>query len=130
MTARRLRVAAAVALMLVGGAGGAAAQTYATPKTEAQFRVEWQAGKSRKGASILEGYVYNTRPTCATDVRLLVEILDAQGGVIGKTYGVVQGFVGGFDRVYFDVALPVTGAGYRVSVSSFELRGGGGGGGM
>ncbi|PYM68439.1 MAG: hypothetical protein DME10_27310, partial [Candidatus Rokuibacteriota bacterium] len=71
----------------------------ATPKTEAQFRVEWQAGKSRKGASILEGYVYNTRPTGATDVRLLVEILDAQGGVIGKTYGVVQGFVGGFDRV-------------------------------
>src|SRR5437870_12508219 len=77
MTARRLRVAAAVALMLVGGAGGAAAQTYATPKTEAQFRVEWQAGKSRKGASILEGYVYDPRPTGATDVRVLVDILDA-----------------------------------------------------
>ena len=128
MTARRLGVAAAVAFMLVGGAGGAAAQTYATPKTEAQFRVEWKAGKSRKGTPILEGYVYTTRPIGSTDVRLLVEILDAQGGVIGKTYGVVFGVVNAFDRVYFDVPLPVTGAGYRVSVSSFELRGGGGGG--
>jgi len=128
MTARRLGAATAGALILVGNVGGAAAQTYATPKTETQFRVEWQAGKSRKGAPILEGYVYNTRPIGATDVRLLVEILDAQGGVIGKTYGVVQGFVNAFDRVYFDVALPVTGAGYRVSVSSFELKGGGGGG--
>ena len=118
----------AVALMLVGGTGAAAAQTYATPKTETQFRVEWQAGKSRKGAPILEGYVYNTRPTGAKDVRLLVEILDAQGSMIGKAYGVVQGFVNAFDRVYFDVALPMTGAGYRVSVSSFELKSGGGGG--
>lgn len=128
MTAWRLGVAGVVALMLLVSAGVAAAQTYATPKTEAQFRVEWQAGKSRKGAPILEGYVYNTRPIGATDVRLLVEILDAQGGVIGKTYGVVFGVVNAFDRVYFDVPLPVTGAGYRVSVSSFELRGGGGSG--
>jgi hypothetical protein len=119
---------AAALVLLVGGAGEAAAQIYATPKTETQFRVEWQPGKSRKGAPILEGYVYNTRPIGATDVRLLVEILDAQGSVIGKTYGVVQGFVNAFDRVYFDVALPTTGADYRVSVSSFELKGGGGGG--
>jgi hypothetical protein len=128
MMARRLVRAALAALLLALGAGGAAAQIYATPKTEPQFRVEWQAGKSRKGAPILEGYVYNTRPIAASDVRLLVEILDAQGSVIGKTYGVVFGVVNAFDRVYFDVPLPMTGAGYRVSVSSFELRGGGGGG--
>jgi hypothetical protein len=127
MRAWRLGAALAVALMLVEGAGGAAAQGYATPKTEPQFRVEWQAGKSKKGAPIIEGYVYNTRPIGATDIRLLVEILDSQGQVIGKTYGVVLGFVGAFDRLYFDVALPMTGAGYRVSVSSFELKGGGGG---
>ena len=126
MTARWPAAAMLVVLMLTGGAGAAAAQTYATPKTEAQFRVEWQAGKSRKGAPIIEGYVYNTRPTGAINVRLLVETLDAQGAVIGTTYGAVYGLVNGFDRVYFDVPLAVTGASYRVSVSSFELRGGGG----
>jgi len=125
MTRRRLAVAVAAALMVAGSAGAAVAQ-YATPKTEPQFRVEWERGKSRKGAPILEGYVYNTRPIGAINVRLLVEILDAQGAVIGTTYGVVQGLVNAFDRVYFDVPLSMTGADYRVSVSSFELRGGGG----
>lgn len=128
MKAWRLGAAMAVALLLMAGAGRAGAQVYATPKTEPQFRVEWQDGKSKKGAPILEGYVFNTRPTGATDVRLLVEILDAQGQVIGKTYGVVQGFVNAFDRLDFDVPLPTTGTSYRVTVYSFELRGGGGGG--
>jgi hypothetical protein len=112
-----------VALLLMAGARSADAQGAAP----LQFRVEWQEGKSKKGTPVLDGYVYNTRPTGAIDVRLLVEILDAQGQVIDRTYGVVQGTVNAFDRVYFYVPLPVTGAGYRVSVYSFELRGGGGG---
>lgn len=124
MKAWRLGAAIAVALLLTAGAGSADAQGAAP----LQFRVEWQEGKSKKGTPILDGYVYNTRPTGAIDVRLLVEILDAQGQVIDRTYGVVQGFVNAFDRVYFSVPLSMTGAGYRVSVSSFQLRGGGSGG--
>jgi hypothetical protein len=127
MKAWHLGPAMAVALLLTAGAGSVDAQFGAT---QPQFRVEWQAGKSNKGDPILDGYVYNTRGTGATDVRLLVEILDAQGQVIDRTYGVVQGSVSGFDRVYFYVRLPMTGASYRVSVYSFELRGGGGGSGM
>jgi hypothetical protein len=119
-----------VALLLMASVGSAGAQAYATPRIDSQFRVEWLEAKSKKDAPILEGYVFNTRPTGATDVRLLVEILDAQDQVIGKTYGVVLGFLNAFDRLYFDVPLSMTGASYRVSVYSFELRGGGGGGGM
>ncbi|HEV8530309.1 MAG TPA: hypothetical protein VGT00_02710 [Methylomirabilota bacterium] len=125
MKAWHLGAAMAVALLLMAGAGRVEAQFGAT---QPQFRVEWQEGKSKKGAPILDGYVFNTRPTGAIDVRLLVEILDAQGQVIGRTYGVVQGSVNAFDRVYFYVPLPMTGASYRVSVYSFELRGGGGAG--
>jgi hypothetical protein len=128
MTAWRLGAGMTVALLLMASVGSAGAQGYATPKADPQFRVEWQQGKSKKGAPILEGYVFNTRPIGATDVRLLVEILDAQGQVIGKTYGVVLGFLNAFDRLYFDVPLPMTGASYRVSVYSFDLRSGGGGG--
>ncbi len=128
MTAWRLGAGMTVALLLMAGVGSVEAQGYATPKADPQFRVEWQEGKSKKGAPILEGYVFNTRPTGATDVRLLVEIFDAQGQVIGKTYGLVLGLVNAFDRLYFDVPLPMTGASYRVSVYSFDLRSGGGGG--
>jgi hypothetical protein len=128
MTAGRLGAGMTVALLLMAGVGRAGAQGYANPKADPQFRVEWQEGKSKKGAPILEGYVFNTRPTGATDVRLLVEILDAQGQIIGRTYGVVLGFLNAFDRLYFDVPLPMTGASYRVSVYSFDLRSGGGSG--
>ena len=128
MTAWRLGAGMTVALQLMASIGSAGAQGYATPKADPQFRVEWQESKSKKGTPILEGYVFNTRPIGATDVRLLVEILDAQGQIIGRTYGVVLGFLNAFDRLYFDVPLPMTGASYRVSVYSFDLRSGGGGG--
>ncbi len=126
-----LAVALAVGLLLLLtlGAGNAGAEGFGASSVDAQFRVEWQAGKSRAGAPILEGYILNTRPTGAQNIRLQVDILDAQGQVIGQTYGSVQGFLQAFDRRYFDIPLTATGASYRVSVYSWELRGGGGGGG-
>ena len=63
----------------------------------------------------------------ATDVHLLVETLDASGAVITKTIGFVQGVVQFNDRVYFEVPLKAAGASYRVTVTSFDWKGGGGG---
>jgi hypothetical protein len=39
----------------------------------------------------------------------------------------VQGVVQFNDRVYFEVPLKATGASYRVTVTSFDWKGGGGG---
>jgi hypothetical protein len=127
MTAAILTAALGASLLLALGAGSAGAEGFGASSLDAQFRVEWKAGKSRAGAPILEGYIFNTRPTGAQNIRLQIDILDAQGQVIGQTYGNVQGFLQAFDRRYFDVPLPAAGASYRVSVYSWELRGGGGG---
>ncbi len=50
--------------------------------------------------------------------------------VSARTIGFVQGVVQFNDRVYFEGPLKVAGASYRVTVTSFDWKGGGGGGGM
>jgi hypothetical protein len=85
---------------------------------------------SRIRKPVIRGYVYNDYGRPATDVHLLVETLDASGAVTARTIGFVQGVVQFNDRVYFEVPLKVAGASYRVTVTSFDWKGGGGGGGM
>jgi hypothetical protein len=60
-------------------------------------------------------------------VRLLVETLDASGAVVARNIGFVRGVVPLNDRTYFEVPLKVSGASYRVSVTSLDWKGGGGG---
>ena len=60
----------------------------------------------------------------ASDVRLLVETLDASGQTIAKTVGYVDSLVPPFGRTYFTVRLPAPGASYRVTVTSFFLHNG------
>ena len=60
-------------------------------------------------------------------MQLLVETLDASGAVIARDIGFVRGVVQFNDRAYFEVPLKVTGASYRVSVTSLNWKGGGGG---
>jgi hypothetical protein len=79
---------------------------------------------------VIQGYIYNDYGRPAVDVRLLVETLDASGAVTARTIGFVVGAVQFKDRAYFEVPLKATGASYRVTVTSFDWKGGGGGGGM
>jgi hypothetical protein len=97
---------------------------------DARIRLDWEAGTKRGGKPVIQGYVYNDYGRPAADVHLLVETLDASGAVIGRTIGFVHGVVQFNDRVYFEVPLKATGASYRVTVTSFDWKGGGGGGGM
>jgi hypothetical protein len=60
-------------------------------------------------------------------VQLLVETLDASGGVIGRTIGFVRGVVQFNDRAYFEVPIKTPGASYRVSVTALDWKGGGAG---
>src|SRR5258706_9505488 len=95
-----------------------------------RIRLDWEAGTRRGGKPAIQGYLYNDYGRPASDIHLLVETLDASGAVIARTIGFVQGTVQFNDRIYFEVPLKATGASYRVTVTSFDWKGGGGGGGM
>jgi len=107
-----------------------AAAVSAPSGIDSRIRLDWEAGTKRGGKPVIQGYVYNDHGRPAVDVHLLVETLDASGAVTARTIGFVVGAVQFNDRVYFEVPLEATGASYRVSVTSFDWKGGGGGGGM
>ena len=109
----------------------APAAAVSTPSgIDSRIRIDWESGTRRGGKPVIQGYVFNDYGRPASDIHLLVETLDASGAVIAKTIGFVQGVVQFNDRIYFEVPLKVTGASYRVTVTSFDWKGGGGGGGM
>jgi hypothetical protein len=97
---------------------------------DSRLRLDWDAGTGRGGKPVIQGYVYNDYGRPAVDVHLLVETLDASGAVTARTIGFVVGAVQFKDRAYFEVRLQASGAAYRVTVTSFDWKGGGGGGGM
>jgi hypothetical protein len=106
---------------------GRAAAVSAPSGIDPRIRLDWEAGTRRGGKPVIQGYVYNDYGRPATDVHLLVETLDASGAVTARTIGFVQGVVQFNDRVYFEVPLKAAGASYRVTVTSFDWKGGGGG---
>jgi hypothetical protein len=127
-TIKTLGLVAAVLLALWPIATPAPVAAVSAPSgIDSRIRLDWEAGTRRGGKPAIQGYVYNDYGRPATDVHLLVETLDASGAVIAKTIGFVQGVVQFNDRVYFEVPLKATGASYRVTVTSFDWKGGGGG---
>jgi hypothetical protein len=121
-----LAMAALLAAAPIGTPTPAAAVS-APSGIDSRIRLDWDAGTRRGGKPVIQGYVYNDYGRPATDVHLLVETLDASGAVIARTIGFVVGAVQFNDRVYFEVPLKAPGASYRVTVTSFDWKGGGGG---
>jgi hypothetical protein len=124
-----LAMAASLALGPIGMPAPAPAASVPSG-IDARIRLDWEAGTGRGGRPVIQGYVYNDHGRPASDVHLLVETLDASGAVIGRTIGFVHGTVQFNDRIYVAVPLKAPGASYRVTVTSFDWKGGGGGGGM
>jgi hypothetical protein len=122
---------AAMSLALEPIARSAPALAVSAPSgIDSRLRLDWDAGTGRGGKPVIQGYVYNDYGRPAVDVHLLVETLDASGAVTARTIGFVVGAVQFKDRAYFEVRLQASGAAYRVTVTSFDWKGGGGGGGM
>ena len=95
------------------------------------FRVEWGPPAESADDGVLRGWVVNDSMVRVGDVRLLVETVDAEGRVIGQSFGWVIGDVPGGGRGYFMVRITTLGAGYRVRVESYDaiaVSGGGDGG--
>jgi hypothetical protein len=126
---RRGAVRAAWALLIAAGALGVdtgAALVISSPSgIDSRIRLEYEIGRTRSGAPEIQGFVYNDYARPANNVRLLVESLDEQGQVIGRSYGYVFGIVPTFNRTPFNVRVGTPGASYRITVTSFEWRDGG-----
>ena len=131
MTTSKALVLASAAILALGPVAmpTPAAAVSAPSGIDPRIRLDWEAGTRRGGKPVIRGYVYNDYGRAAADVRLLVETLDASGAVIAKTIGFVHGVVQFNARTYFEVPLKAAGASYRVTVTSFDWKGGGGGGG-
>jgi len=132
MTTIKALVLASAAILALGPVATPtppAAAVSAPAGIDPRIRLDWEAGTRRGGKPVIRGYVYNDYGRPAADVRLLVETLDASGAVIAKTIGFVHGVVQFNARTYFEVPLKAAGASYRVTVTSFDWKGGGGGGG-
>lgn len=128
-TIRALALMAAAVLVVGPAVMPAPAEAAPTPQgIDSRLRLDWEAATKRGGKPVIQGYLYNDNGRAAGDVHLLVETLDASGAVIARTIGFVQGVVQFNDRIYFEVALKTPGASYRVTVTSFDWKGGGGGG--
>ena len=93
--------------------------------SDGRFQVTWETAQTKKGSPLIVGYVQNTRPNGAVNIRVQVETLDAQGQVVATASALVPGYVGGFSRTSYEVPLEKTGIGYRVSIPSWNNCGGG-----
>lgn len=110
-------------LVLVLVATGVRAQHLEGPPTE-QLRVEWTAEVSRALGPVVTGSVYNYRTTSVRHVQLRIEVQDASGRMVAEVYRFVIGDIAPGSRAYFVAPVRIAGAGYRVTVQSFEVLGG------
>jgi len=76
-------------------------------------------------APAVEGYVYNEGLRWLSNVRIRVEVLDADGTAVEEALGWVFGDLTPGGRGYFVVPVHRVGATHRVSVLSFDVSGGG-----
>ena len=70
----RTTAAALTLALLLAAPGHAQAQMSAPEASDPYFKIEWQAGRDRKGPAI-EGYIHNHGPRDAERIRLRIERL-------------------------------------------------------
>jgi hypothetical protein len=106
---------AGVALLPVTVSAGA---LYSDETLARYFRLQWESAAGPRGAAIT-GHVENLQVFPFDRIQLLVERLDASGGVIGRSTAWVVGPLPAHQRAYFTARVP-SAAAYRVSISSFD----------
>jgi|ERR671931_14642 hypothetical protein len=91
------------------------------PGWERFFTLEWSAEPEREGSRRLDGYIVNGYGEYATDIRLLVQSLDASGNVVDQRIVWVPAGAGGFGRAYFDVRHLPASDHYQVFVWDYRI---------
>ena len=106
-------VTSAIVLILV-------AEVVPAQVSQGRFRIDAQAALSKKGTPVYSGYIYNSGGGGVANMRLLIEILGADGTVVDQVQATALGSMLARDRLYFEAPLPATGASYRVRVESWD----------
>jgi len=115
---RSLTIGALVALALVGPATAAVLE----PQVwgwEQFFRVDWTVVE-RRGGVVVEGYLTSSSPSGLTRIRLLIESLDATGGVLAQRVVWVPGDIAPFSYAPFSATMAERASHYRVRVFTFD----------
>lgn len=115
---RRALLTILPALLLLGWASGAQAQSITPANAGEYFRLESHQEKDKKGRDEVWGYVYNFRGKGYAKVRLLIETLDAAGKPIASQIGYVDDEVPLFNRAFYEIRVNQPGPSYRVSIHS------------
>jgi hypothetical protein len=116
-------------LLLSASSAMAQGPTLLTPlvvEGERYFTLQWQAGDT-VGHSSVHGVIRNEFGVAARKVRLLIDSLDARGGVTAQTIAYVPFDLAPGTGASFDARVPVRAASYRVSVFQWEWIQAGGG---
>jgi hypothetical protein len=115
--------AIALAILALDELAPAVAQSWAVP--DRGFRVDWESVQTKRGLTI-RGYVNNDLGYGATNIRLVIESLDASGQVAATTIGYLQGSAPPFGRLYFEVPVKAPASSYRVRIAAWDpvARGG------
>ena len=90
------------------------------------FKLEWQ-GADHQGRPGVHGSILNDYGFAARKIRLLIDSLDATGGVTAQTLAYVPFDLTPGARYYFEAAVPTRAASYRVVVFQWEWIQSGGG---
>jgi hypothetical protein len=114
-----------LATLLLVAPATVSAQNWVIQGADQFFRIESTTTEGRRGP-VVSGYIYSTWGYIASNVRLLVEGLNAGGQVTSTTIVWVMGTVPPGGRAYFEAAAPRDAASVRVRVGSFEPLGRGG----
>ena len=122
---RLFRIALVAAIALIAPAGAwTPAESASFFVANPEFRVTWEAAQTKRGQPIIQGYVYNTSTSAASDIRVRIESLDAEGRTIAETVAPLFGDTQPGGRSYFELPVRTPGVSYRVTVVSFRvLRG-------
>jgi len=128
ITGRSVLIGVALALCTLIPAAGWSQQIIEPhqPGWERWFKLDWEAGEWR-GHPVVKGYLYNASPKTVGDVQLLVDALDAGGGILAQKVSWAAGSpMAPFSRRYFVADAPLVDiapqqpASYRVSVYSYS----------
>src|SRR5436190_18819830 len=114
-----MRVLVATLTLALGAAVLALAQE---PRTTLPDALEIESTVTTVPYPRIEGYVKNRSLYNLQNVRLHVAVLDDGGTPVGEAAGWVFGNVFSGGQTYFVIAIPRTGASYRVTVTRSEER--------
>lgn len=109
-------------LLLVVGAAllSAAAGAQETTPAGASFRTEAEPDLFGRRGPAIAGWLYNDHHFAVTNVRVRVDVVDADGQTLGSGEGWVYGNVPARGRAYFFVVVPRYAAAYRFQVVRFD----------